>query len=1828
MNMMNDDRNPLADGEWDGAPLGSMADGAQEVSSPEALGLSAEPLPSRDGGRSQAAEDGEAPASLPIQEGLAAEGESSPPPLMPRVLAESLGLPAPEPLTVPADPLSLRNADAVPEGDGEEVSAKSPQGQRYWRRVLTGNPHTVPEEVRQRAGAEDDGLSEEQREYMLYTSINRSWAVDHLGYEREDVELHWPEQRAELARRLGVADDEQEVFLALSHRVSDEPRRKVSREIYERAWAAGVNGEDGYDIRDLSDQLLPADGEMAESLALEAFAEGQALREKWMPVARVLADGMDVFSAVEDDAFSAPRVFRAAPGLWRAVGQLEDMGEEDRRMAMWFAASLMKQQRKQKEEGEEGLFHRSLRAVRRNASGLGYSMLQGVNQLGVATMESMGSALGGSTGSSLSRGAEDWDRRLNILHELRELVTGEVQPLLPPDASRAEEYLIAAAEAAPSAVLSFCGGAGFAALTVAGTGEAVAEARRRSPETPQELQFAAGVVAGALQASIYAGMGRVGGKVLEQSLSRFMRDRGASMPRYSLDALMALGGMTAEGVGLVLAGKAAGAAGLASQELASRAAGTASNIDWRDYGENMVDVEANMREAASVLPFILIGSGRVALRHFRSKEAVLGDGSPLKAWGIEEGKIEELMKESDVDRQSDMLRDMLRGSKRWSAPGFVMEALRSLRLLNVDYFEGFKDKEVVRDFLELPAESSKVQRPEPEPMDWEAMMNEKSHAVKRFSMKRNITTEEFRMMIHLWDEWWRKAHVNAYSSRMLLKTTPKQDRVSPRTDRTGAYVAINENPYREVPLRMRQSGAYAPYAEEDRRALLRDRVMELKDLSYQFLLHVYPPASMLYSDIYNLCQFPHYANKTRNNALGEVAKAVLRTALGTPRKASLDQLEAYFGRYYASRKYRGTIPDWLKGLTSGDLKYHFAENARNFRDPKWKDRPEILEGFRIVTGLRAGANVLLDLLPLTEDFQTALSRGMTPPQAYHHLLVRELEFDPKRLKFYPFKELEESANVTPRQSFVERNAELCKRYTRLTGLDFEQATGEDGRSYWRLKRPDGRFSRWHESREHAANDVAANAALTFMPMGDGAGARLQRMSRRPEFNFYDMVKTDPGAFSGHDQLCSIATRDLAGFWLEDFSRVQMGLYTYLPKGSHFYSVRGGDGLTPWIRGQSADHEQMWFDPYTMVTPLSMAQGRFRIYWERMLGSGMLTREQAGEFLSRSGMSVDDPGADQKAASVEVQNARMAERLTEFTTHYFLANLMRLPVPQSVKTWYATSAFAPDLTEEDAGDSKFKVVAMGRSRTGLIHWSNQQTSVSLHQFADQVERFRSLFADGELGDPFLRQMVEGAMGLNAEQNYEQGWCMDRAGIEGVQACPQSCWNLMLHPLRAWQGMSAEDRADMAHDLEPFFKEDPAPDVQELRLEGREPDEFFLAVRNLDEVLQEFPQLHGFAPAKDDPFAVRVQLLQEKPAEMGRWEEPLTTPLPLYTPGEARASASFRVSSQLPPYLQDNVRGMHALRFLEALRNYASSLPCSLDTGIWWNGRLVGGSVGMAPPGLEKWVPEEPLLPLRNMLLGLHERQKQQEKPLEVCGIPLPGLAVEELRPRELGLITVYRRPEYRDILYRLMPGDPLSESSRARGPYLVGNRMGVYLQDGLAMQEASDMDLIMTPLHRFKRAPLRMLTETRRMEMMRASIEHSLDSLLQKAAGVEDNNASGLTELMLRIYEDTGFSYSLGGKNPADLTPPAAWLLQLASHLIECASQVPGMFHESYRNLANLATRLRDQPVMRERIVDHLMNCGENLKKDSGYYGRMMEALQDELDALEGKAPVTEKETDD
>ena len=1679
---------------------------------------------------------------------------------------------APQPEAAPAE--EVESSPASPETESGEARS------RYWHEVLTGNPDTVPDEVREQAGANAAGLSPEQQDYALFSAINRSWVVDHRGKQRREVMADWKTHRSALAQELGVADDEREVFMALSAREGEAALREKARRVYEGAFFAGLHGEQLPDTRKLCPDVAPHEGAAADVVAANAYEEGCRMRERYLPAAQDLADGLDVFAAVEEDMFSAPRVFAGAPGLLQAVDALAESEAAERDTVVYLAQHLAQQKRREQGDptdvAQESLASRAVRAVRRGASSLGFGSLLALNHAGIATLDNVGEHLGGEFGSSLRKNAADWDRRMQVLNEIRHLTQQKVRPLLPEGAGRAETFFLDGMQALPTAVLSCCGGAGFGALALSGMGESVAAARERAPQGSQQLQLAAGVVGGAVQGAIYMGMSRVGGRLLEQSISRFMRARGSGLVNYSLAGLKTMVGTSAEGVKLMLAGKAAAAADLAVHELAARAESTASNIDWQQFGENLTDIECNMREAAATLPFLLIGAGRAALHHFRSADNVLGSGQRLLEWGVPEKKVEAILQETNPVQQNELLKSALRESRLWNDHFYSFDIMRAMSLFHTDGMPLFRNRETVRDFLQLPATFTEG-----------AELPAKALPTK--------AKPERVAGLALLNEWERLAggiRRTAGDIEALRVGNGREQRalMNGRGNYGHTYFFRGEHPLlpnqygKFLPSR---NATYAPEAAAVRLDEVKRRFDELRQLSYNVLLQLYGEDVVTSQKGAALERLKAEAEQTRQQFLELAATAICGRAAGKSEQEVFDAFDSACGQLLQRYSGRGEgehslhATSWLRH-TPEEMLSDIGRYCLMLDNRSVTKYPQIRDFYWLMYRARACSAILSDMLPMTDDFQALLAQRKSPAEAYAHLLRRELETEVRTEVAAAGKSEPGAAAAAP--------AARESLYMGLTGFRPEQGSAEDGRTLYRIRRPDGSYTPWHGSTEALFGDLAGNAALTFMPLGTPVAEWMRR-----EFYNPDCLSTLPRAgeydYSGHDQLCNIALRELGRMWLEDASSRQPGLirnkHVWAPKALEeefrFHPVT-----------EKTEDENYRMEKYASMTPLTLALGRFVVYWTRQLDADLLPAERAADFLVKAGYLTPQQSHD----ILQMQNAvyfpqmqkapegrpgmvrRLGEAMGRFTLRYFLSHAMELPVPQSFKDWYSLFAFSPDYafhSEVPAGEGR-KMVRKSFKMDKVQRWLNHQTLGELQHLVPQLERCRKLFADG-IPDATIAWMMKAAFSADHHLRAEQSWVHNEGGDHVFHNTSAAFWNILRHPLETWEAMPAKEREKLRAHLLPHCEA-----LQPAQGGGADPVK--AALENLDAVFRKHPSLHLYSTQRGEPQRVRI-LRRGSHRRVGYLGDNI--------PGDFESINSVRrdYSVELietPSFIRDSENVRQALATLDALRTYPEKLSSFDGEHIRWQGKLYGGK-HHTPEGLERWTPRTGIENLRELLWHLADAHAGGESAVAENAFLQP-LPAEDIYLPIFDRITTYESEWAPYHIYRLMPGESSATGEFVMPPYVVGSRKGVYV----GADDSGSAAAVRVPLHEFRRSATQLRRTSDVADFVAAY--NLAEQALQGVFRLADRGAPGDAgvpiehsplELLMQLYEDTGFSRRMYQVMPEELTHGGTRAVGLACDLISCIAaaeyESPSQIQDAYKALKKTADSLRENPdELRELLV--------------------------------------------
>ena len=1601
---------------------------------------------------------------------------------------------------------------------------------KYWNNLLTGDLSAVPDSVRLKAGAADAGIPPEEREYRLAANINRSWVVDYRNKSREEVSRAWPELRREMAAELGAADSEAEVYQALSLKHQDAPLRQQVRRLFQKHYQAAIQGKP---------EEMPEHA-AAQNVCRTASAYARQTVQEYTPLAENVLQGWAAMNAEETKVLSLPDTLKGVPGLVEAVDALADMELEERYKVYAIARSLDSAQKLK--SSPQGVFPAMLQNMRRGAADLRYSVLQGVGHVAAALTKAAAETLDSDT---LRQGVDAADKRLQVLHELRTVAQDEVFPIkLEEESSLLEEMAVDAAGALPGAALAFMGGAGFGVLSLAGTGAAVAEARRRSPQGRQEMQTAAGIVGGAIQGGIYMAMSRIGAQMLNKTINAFLHAGQSGVKGYSLAALKSLGTLTAENAKLLLAGKLAHAAELSMQELAARVDNVASHIDWQEFGDNIVDIETNMREAAINLPYVLIAAGRAALHHFRAPDALVANRALLEDWGIPEADIRRIQEQPDIHARTRELREALSHSRRWGGAGMLELCVRSLRLLNTETHTAFKDAETVRHFLNLPSEQDSLPAKQisqrnlssPEALrEVNALMNGRPTDM--------LNVQQCIPFIRLWDEWNQKA----FGEWIRV---PEHARM-----RAEHYLNQRKDPHR--PDEVKLEGDYTPYREEMARVVMRDQMRELLNLSYQYLMNRESPDSLRL-----VYKSEHKAREKsevhRKALLSELLMAMEKGMRSGEREAALDAFSRSLEETYMTRRRVSThIPLWMRKTREIDFRDGYQKSLKQVLRNKKSTPRELIETYRIMLGLRSCASVLMDVIPMTPDFQELLKLGHSPEDAFSHLLYREMKshIDPEiwNPPALPDKTSEPASHAGREKLFA--------AYEMMSGNHLESSPDGSGKMLWRARRPDGKYTPWLDSPAQVVNSVSGNVQTRFLPVGtnlllENIRQAYGKSEPGSRYFLHAFVNPPPNRiFTGFEHLGQSATRDLCSLWLGNATQYSLGLE--FAATDMKWNRHKGRRVEAGVKNREDSHDAYLAKQGKMDTPLSLARLRFLVYWQRMLSSGWVDAEQVGRTLLDAGVisrkaldTLLDAGKDRKLnpTRFNIEKRRRLQRLypdgmvpgdmpavhSELARHmadlnvlYMLANLPSARVPDSVREWYYTCPF----TEEAAAHE-------GRGRVHAMVRKNRADAESVKKMLPEVKRLRNLQTPLKLAE-----MMQDAYQPGLSRRYEQGWCFAVGGNSAFRSTGQSHWNLLENPARGWKLLTPEDRESLLLDIRDLCQ-------------GREPE---LALQELTDVLQQYPGLRAYScSARHGGQLQRMELADDIPSLIpepayARWEDPM-----VQRPVMVEQGYAVKDAAELPPEWNSDPRVLPALQLLTELRRSVSASPYADEQGIWWKKENYGGLHGKRPNGIDsRWVAEAGL----SSFMKFYKRTAEMgdaygaHGKLNVCGVPLGGIHETDVEAGELNRVTVYRNPVQPEHMVRLMPGAPNASNPYQRKPYVVHTADGIPLFPARMARSLTASMQAMTPLNTFNSDLGRAYDFTTNHSSRRRQVEAHLTDLLKRRALTPDawykadasriNNA----ELFMQLFQDGRLSYFLENRDPSTLTRGEALSAELGRLLL-------------------------------------------------------------------------------
>lgn len=1131
-----------------------------------------------------------------------------------------------------------------------------------------------------------------------------------------------------------------------------------------------------------------------------------------------------------------------------------------------------------------------------------------------------------------------------------------------------------------------------------------------------------------------------------------------------------------------------------------------------------------MHEAASLLPVLLLGSGRLGLQHFRSERAILGDGRLLLEMGVPQEQVAAIYAEPRVEVRSNMVQEAFRSSGFWGSQEFLTKAELAMRLLSVDKYIIAYDKNGMHDFLNLPPEGY-VGPLGPGQRAGDLPMSRKRSRVAT-DMVRALDSTRRTEALHTWAKWWDLAGNKDFGAPERGVETLSRTMLS------------------------RLPGLEAEYDELNR----------LQQLSYNYLINYYSMDALLMLPG-GVKEWEEFGELQRSKLLMKLAEEVVRQGPGEKIPVMPDSdPEQLISQ--DEKMWKVALPGW-DGL-------EMLEDLRRTHPSLYQDKIFEHSG-AFLSELQTQIKRAAAYIPTLPDFQTMLTRGLSPEEAYIQILSRKLDISPIALMDRCFSEKTKTKNVTPMRKYSEKNRERYEIYRMLSGNEVEEWDGDDGRTYYQTVRPNGDGTYWHSERDHAINDLAGNAALMFMPDHGDYSLKDRLNKKRKNFNLLKAPMAANKEFSIYDHLCEMAMDDLNRYWDERAPTMQPGVVMDTKR----YYMRGryegkDDGVTPIIyKGDS--RSDFVVDDMSEATPLAVMQTRFYVYWMRMLRSRYVTYEQAIDYLRRCNYLSDEEVAelpriersffyeyDQKTGKAKRRllnydddmATKLGKRMAEYTLYRFLGTLERRGVPNSVRHWVYTAAFAPEVKYPPLAPDKKRDMSYIRRDRELTMWANRRVAKKIRDIAPRVEQVRNNIIEDEFMDPLFTEVF----GEDVFSNSERAWSYRIYGVDGIEGTSAGMQNILRSPMKGWELLDKKVKDDMMYDLNEFCMGEEyinqSPEVQGPISRVN------FGLKTLDEMINEFPQIHLYSLIDTKPGCykrmriTRAAMAEERSPEV--W-----APEGVVDPGCTFEDVE---SDYLPLIFHRKSKEMHAaVGMLDKLRQLSGNLPYADQGVIHWNGEKYGGEF-KAPQGLdEDYVRSYPLMPLIGMLRDIGEYNRNNENPLKVCGESLRGLDSRlDVSPLVRG-VTMYRHQKYPAYVYRLMPGNLNLNDGVMHRPYLVHSRYGVFLDGNRAVQKNVNTfnEKVMVPLHKFSKQPLREYPkngqEWAAMAWKRNLLEAlEVSKLAYENGSISDVAAAHLQEFVLRLAEDSGFSDRLQKAIPAALTMGEAKLINILGDMMTAA----------------------------------------------------------------------------
>lgn len=1672
---------------------------------------------------------------------------------------------APETALTPMEENRIQERNAVtagPSGTEESSEHVAAAREEYWNSVLTGDVMTIPREVRQRAEAlYPAGTADRER---IAACVMQSWVADSGEIPRERIRRDWKSIREQVARQYGASGkSDDELFVAVSmHNQVRLSQRETLFELYQEEYDRTLTGN-GTAPDERRREAVAAWPEELQAVAgqLKSRAISDALddRNRLADAAGIVRRGLEGLVAHEapvPEGFPAVQLNRkaaaGAPDVLRAVDCLVSLGEEDRRKVFRMMAPSLRSQPAFR-DALEGALKRGAAEAAENVAQLAVN--------GVAWVLPEG------------REKELLDRYSRSFEELRNFARMEFAPLRGgKDAPWFREMLVDMAQQGASTALAFGGPAGLGVLMAGETGRHMADARRMNPDGIFDAQMGGAVVSGGMNTLLSFGMTKLGQRMLGQGMRAFRSMRSASGNVGAV--LSGTGAVAADAVKMAAENKLMELTPMVTQEGVGVLTDRESGVDWEGWKDRQASVDDQLREAAMMMPFLLIGAGKVSLHHFRHAGTLLGDGTPLKVFGIPDEAAARILREKDVRRAGELLQKSLRDSPLWGSLYISRKALEWSRALDEGGEPFLRTEQDVRDFLELPSPV----RTKP----WKMRDFPESEAVLKKLFPHPVHAEArtkwlLRAGLPRVEEAaaadGRRVYGAEAAPGVEMKRTQARSSVEEalsswyealcRMEEEDLGLARNRNG-QEIPWRLRNAVDYDLQADALRRAFVEDRLKKRAYRPYRMLLLAYPEEAGRGAGLSGM-DWDAVTMEMDRRTRANVYEGVMERVHG----ASHEEVSGHValrlwksfcrdgGPCATARRWleEGSallnVPDLLAGA-SGPEGLAAALSRMSGMMAALGDRerhgvsPELREMNRMVWGTQADVNSLYHVLPNMKEFDVHVGRGYTPVESYGRLLSRFLEVKPELVARYATVLDAPRLHAGPEQG-VSRvypgTRKAVENLSRLTPRLFQSSRGSRGEErLWRVKYPNGRWSAWHPSQAAAEADLMANVSMMFSPACTAKRDLIRSWewharSGHPEWDT-NYLRLTAGQEDAQGRRLSCLYDSLTAMAVADMLKAGYGVRGAVGSGDLLEVTGRGRVAAETLMSRDALRERMEIhgkyvgdvqrlgvdaDNQPVPSAKGLVMHRLRLH---NTDNPLALIEDKAEVVWDRLMRTDQLSPQgawemlkrmgrvprRRALSGETE---LIEELSQLSKEYFFAHLDHEAVPETVASWARYGAASPDRVPEPVEELV--------RRAGLL-------KKTLKEGAENAE---------------FMGMLRETVGMDDRIRAERAWDAGRGEVR-LPMMERYAHSLMTGRLLS----TAPD-----HVREDLVRSLAALDGYGGRSTRRMEQLAQRRMAELSRALQEFPQLNSWRPDPERPglylhlvkrsFGGGKRTLRAKAVSLEAMSAPLPEPV-LEAPRGVEEDFSVRRGVPPPAAWRSRPDVIRAVETLDGVRRDFAGRPEAAESGVIWRGRTYRIDSGLAPEGVTAdWSRELPLDEAASLIDILDRRQE------EMRGGMLPFLPDPEEARAMYANCVIYRDPDDPGHTVRLMPGIPESPVRQARAPYVVHAWNGVYL-DSRGLPAASERDSYI-PLECFTGAG-----EEPSPEAARDGRARSLGRILETLGNADaqerwwwnrEQAVGCFMEDVVRLYEELGVRQGyLRGK--LDLFDPVmVQALRFVSHVL-------------------------------------------------------------------------------